>query len=199
LHSAISPLAICNELGEAHTISVALDPAIGGTSSFKKIINKMSGAWSKVYPDETFNYQFQDETIAGYYQAEQRTLKLLSWATALMIFISCLGLFGLVIYVTNQRTKEVGIRKILGATVAQIIVLLSSDFLKLVGWAFLIAVPLAWWGGSAWLNNFAYRTHLSWWIFLVGGAVMAGAALIILLLRTFKTANSNPVESLRTE
>ena len=121
------------------------------------------------------------------------------WATGLAIFISCLGLLGLVMYITNQKTKEIGIRKVIGATITQIIMLLSKDFLKLLVFAFLIAVPLAWWGAYKWLQNFAYKTTVSWWVFVAGGAVMFIMALLVLIVRTFKAASANPVESLRTE
>ena len=121
------------------------------------------------------------------------------WATGLAIFISCLGLLGLVIYITNQRTKEIGVRKVIGATVTQLITLLSKDFLKLVVIAFVISVPIAWWGAYTWLNNFAYKTTISWWVFVSGGLIMFAMALVILGLRTFKAATANPVKSLRTE
>jgi ABC-type antimicrobial peptide transport system permease subunit len=159
----------------------------------------MAKAWSSVYPEDDFRVTFEDEEIAKAYKSEQDIAKLLAWATGLAVFISCLGLLGLVIYTTNQRTKEIGIRKILGASVTQLVSLLSADFLKLIGWAFLVAVPIAWWGVHAWLNNFAYRTGLRWWIFVAGGLFMGGMALVILLLRTFRAAMANPVESLRTE
>ena len=121
------------------------------------------------------------------------------WATGLAISISCLGLLGLVIYITNQRTKEIGIRKVIGASIGQLVALLSKDFLLLVGIAFVIAVPIAWWGAHTWLQNFAYKTTLSWWIFLSGGLIMFLTAMIILGIRTFKAASANPVESLRME
>jgi len=198
LYKPISPLAICSQLSNEYTISVALAPGSTG-ESLKTIIARMKKAWTEVYPEDNFDYRFQDETLVEFYQGEQDTAKLLNWATGLMIFISCLGLLGLVIHVTNQRTKEIGIRKILGATVSQLVVLLSTDFLKLVCWGFLIAAPLAWWGGHAWLENFAYRTGFSWWIFIAGGLRMAGIAIVILLLRTVKAAAANPVDNLRTE
>ena len=170
-----------------------------GGSSWKTVIANRQKAWSAVYPEDDFRYNFQDEEIAKAYKSEQDIARLLAWATGLAVFISCLGLLGLVIYTTNQRTKEIGIRKILGASVAQVISLLSADFLKLVGVAFGVAVPIAWWGTHAWLNNFAYRTALSWWIFVAGGLLMGAMALVILLLRTFRAATANPVDSLRSE
>jgi putative ABC transport system permease protein len=124
---------------------------------------------------------------------------LLMWSTGLTIFISCLGLLGLIIYITNMRTKEIGIRKVIGATVAQIVALLSKDFLKLIAVAFLIAVPIAWYAANEWLQNFAYRTTLSWWIFLAGGLLMFSIALIVLCIQAIKAAVANPAKSLRTE
>lgn len=106
---------------------------------------------------------------------------------------------GLVIYITNRRTKEIGIRKVVGATVSQLVLLLSKDFLILVMLAFIIAVPIAWWGAHIWLQSFAYKTALSWWVFLTGGIIMLLLAFLILSIRTFKSAISNPVKSLRTE
>ena len=198
LYKPISPLAICSQLNNEYVISVSLAPGSTG-ESLKTIVARMKKTWAEVYPEDNFDYRFQDETLAEFYQGERDSALLLKWATGLMIFISCLGLLGLVIHVTNQRTKEIGIRKILGASVAQLVVLLSTDFLQLVGVAFLISAPLAWWGGHSWLQNFAYRTSFSWWIFIAGGLLMAGIAICILLLRTVKAAAANPVDNLRAE
>jgi ABC-type antimicrobial peptide transport system permease subunit len=142
---------------------------------------------------------FLDESIAEYYTAEQNISRLLKWATGLAIVISCLGLFALVIYTTNQRTKEIGIRKVVGASVSQIITLLSKDFLKLILIAFIIAIPIVWLAANKWLQNFAFKIDLSVLIFILGGLIMLLPALIILLLRTYKAAAANPVESLRSE
>jgi ABC-type antimicrobial peptide transport system permease subunit len=121
------------------------------------------------------------------------------WATGLAVFISCLGLLGLVIYSTNQRTKEIGVRKVLGATVTQVVALISKEFIMLVLLAFVIAAPLAWMGMYKWLENFAYKTEISWWIFLLAGFCMVGIALITLCFQTIKAATTNPVRSLRSE
>ena len=155
--------------------------------------------YKEVYPDENFDYKFFDDSIAQFYKSEQNISKLLEWATGLSIFISCLGLLGLVIYTTNQRTKEIGVRKVLGASVQQIILLLSKDLMALVIVAIIISVPLAWWAMYLWLQDFAYKTTLDWWVFAAGGLLMMLIAFVILCIRAGKAAMANPVKSLRTE
>ena len=199
LHEPIKPILISNGTGESRCFNVALVPQIDGGNSWPQTIAEIGKAWQSVYPNDDFDYHFIDDTIARFYDAEKNTARLLLWSTGLTIFISCLGLLGLVIYITNVRTKEIGIRKVIGASVTQIIVLLSRDFMKLIGIAILIALPIAWWGSNKWLEEFAYRTELSWWIFAVGGAILLSIALIILCLRAFRAAAVNPVESLRSE
>jgi putative ABC transport system permease protein len=130
------------------------------------------------------------------YESEKNISSLLKWATGLAIFISCLGLLGLVIYTTTQRTKEIGVRKVLGASVSQIVTLISKDFLGLIMLAFVVAVPLSWIAMHKWLENFAYRTEISWWIFITAGAVMITIALVTLGFQTIKAAIANPVKSL---
>lgn len=199
LHETIKPLLIANSGNTLRTFNIALQPQDVEGTVWKTAIDKISKAWKEVYPEEDIELNFLDETIAKYYESEQHISRLLLWATGLAIFISCLGLLGLVMYITNQKTKEIGIRKVIGATISQIIVLLSKDFLKLVVVAFMIAVPIAWWGAHKWLENFAYKTAISWWIFIVGGSVMVLMAMMILVARTFIAASANPVKSLRTE
>jgi len=180
-------------------INIALQPQNTEGTVWKTAIAKIGKAWKQVYPEDDFQYDFLDDTIRKYYTAEQNISKLLMWSTGLTIFISCLGLLGLVTYITHQRTKEIGVRKVIGASVTQIISLLSKDFLKLILIAFIIATPIAWWGSYEWLQNFAYKTTISAWIFLSGGLIMFMMALLILCIRTYKAASANPVKSLRTE
>ncbi|MBC7848411.1 MAG: FtsX-like permease family protein, partial [Chitinophagaceae bacterium] len=125
--------------------------------------------------------------------------RLMRWSTGLTILISCLGMLGLVIYTTNQRVKEIGVRKVLGASVTQILALLSKEFILLVILAFVIAAPLAWWAASEWLNDFTYRTNMSWWIFALSGLLMIVGALATLSFQTIRSAMANPVKSLRSE
>jgi putative ABC transport system permease protein len=199
LHESIQPLLIANGTTNASIFNVALQPQNADGTAWSSTVAKIEQAYKSIYPEDDFRYRFEDETIAKYYIAEKNVARLLFWATGLTIFISCLGLLGLAIYITNQRKKEIGIRKVIGATVTQLVVLISKDFMLLIGLAILIALPIAWWGSNEWLKNFAYKTSLSWWVFAAGGAILIVIALFILCLRTFRAASANPVDALRSE
>lgn len=146
-----------------------------------------------------FRYTFMDDDFDKLYHAEQRTGQIFISFAVFAILIACLGLFGLVTYAAEQRTKEIGIRKVLGARVSGIVSLLSREFTMLVGIAALIAFPVAWWAMYKWLETFAYRTEISWWIFLVAGAVALAIALLTVSIQTIRAALANPVKSLRSE
>jgi len=162
-------------------------------------IAQIEKSWNEIYPDADFQVNFMDDIVERFYEQERRTSTLLQWATGLSIVISCLGLLGLVVYTTERRTKEIGIRKVLGASLAQLNLLLCKDFLILVGIAFVIAAPIAWYGVNYWLEEFANKTDMSWWIFLMSGVAMVIISLVIMSLRTIAKANANPVKSLRSE
>lgn len=196
---AIKPLAYSSANSRSFSMHLALKPQVPGSNSWKETIAKIEKEYKTLYPDDNFEYKFFDESIAAFYQSEQNIARLLKWASGLCIFISCLGLLGLAIFITNTRMKEIGVRKVLGATVVQLVTLLSKDFVALVLVAFLMVAPLAWWVMHDWLQAFAYRTSLSWWIFAATGIGMIIIALIILSIRTLRSALSNPVKSLRTE
>ncbi|HVM89847.1 MAG TPA: ABC transporter permease [Puia sp.] len=199
LHAPIGPLAFYSFNLRSFNFHIALKPQNADGTLWQDAIKKIENSYKKIYPDNDFNYSFFDESIAKFYESEQRISALLKWAAALAIFISCLGLLGLVMYTTNVRTKEIGIRKILGASVSQIVSMLSKDFLSLVVIAFLIAAPIAWWAGSTWLDNFAYRTNMNWWVFALSGAGMIIIALLTLSIRTIQAAIANPVDALVNE
>ena len=198
LHEQIKPLLYEANNQSQYTFHIELKPA-ADANAWKNTISQVEKAYKEVYAGEEFTYNFVDEVIAKFYKSEQDISRLLKWATGLTICISCLGLLGLVIYTTNLRYKEMGVRKVLGASVLQIFALLCKDFMKLVIIAFVIAAPLAWWAASKWLQNFAYRTSISWWIFAVTISAIILIALITLSFKTIKTAFENPVKSLRTE
>jgi len=196
-HAPIGSLVFAGSNGS--TFHIRLKANNSGQHIWQSAIAKIEKEYKKLYPEEDFNYSFFDQTLAKMYENEQHIARLLKWATGLAIFISCLGLLGLVIYITNTRTKEIGIRKVFGASVQSIIALLSIDFIRLVLLAFVIAAPFAWWVLYKWLQDFAYRTSMSWWIFVLSGLTMVLIAIITLSIQTLKTALANPVKSLRTE
>lgn len=198
-HEPIKPLIFSKPGKSGYTLHLALAVSEKNNGGWPKTIGKVEAAFNQLYPEGEFSYKFFDETVASLYNTEQRISRLLTWASGLCIFISCLGLLGLVIYITNTRTREIGVRKILGARVVQIVSLLSKEFISLVFIAFVIAVPLSWWAMYNWLQDFAYRTALSWWLFVITGIGMLIIALFILSIRTIQSASVNPVKSLRTE
>ncbi|MEM6766394.1 MAG: ABC transporter permease [Bacteroidota bacterium] len=169
------------------------------TSEFQTKIGELEEFYTQAFPGNPFQYEFLDETFARQYEAEQRLGSLFSKASLLAIFISALGLFGLVSFIARQRTKEIGIRKILGASVQNIVGLFSQDFLKLVGIAILIASPIAWFIANNWLKNFAYRVDIEWWVFLLAGLIAVIIAAGTVGVQSMKAAMANPVDSLRSE
>jgi putative ABC transport system permease protein len=199
LHVNINPVAIINSgrLRDNRVIHVALKPKNG--NNWTTALNQMEKDWKEIYPEDDFTYRFMDDSVARFYKAEQDTAKLLNWATGLSILISCLGLLGLAIHSTNQRTKEIGVRKVLGATVSQIVALLSVDFVKLIVLAFVVSLPVAWYAMHQWLQRFEYHTNISLWIFAAAIISTVMVALFTMSLQTVKAALANPVKSLRSE
>jgi ABC-type antimicrobial peptide transport system permease subunit len=200
LHSPIYPGVIFDAGSDRwHTLHVSLKPETAGGNEWKTAIAGMRAAWKKVYPDDDFDYQFFDESIAKFYAEEQHISTLLTCATGFSILISCLGLLGLAIYTTDQRRKEIGVRKVFGASVIQIVSLLSTELVVLILLAFVVVAPLAWWFMNQWLQTFADRTSISWWIFALSGLGMLLAAVFTSGFQTVKAARANPVKSLRSE
>jgi len=198
-HEAIKPVVFSSARKQSYVVHLALRSQDGSPGLWKEGLAKIEKEFKTLYPDNDFKYEFFDDTIAKFYKKEQDISRLLNWSAGLCIFISCLGLLGLVIYTTNTRTKEIGVRKVLGASVTQIVSLLSKDLVSLVLIAFVIAAPLAWLAMNTWLQDFVYRTQISWWVFAVCGISMLSIAIIVLSIRTIKAAMANPVKSLRTE
>ena len=162
-------------------------------------ISHIENTWRKFLPETPFEYTFLDENFDRLYKTEDRQKTLFTTFACIAIFIACLGLFGLSAFAISQRIKEIGIRKVLGADVSTIVALLSKDFLKLVGISAIIAFPIAWYFMHKWLEDFAYRIGMPWWIFIVAGIVAALIALITISFQAIKAAIANPVKSLRTE
>jgi len=193
LRQTIGPL--CFRLGKPNWVTAFKV----NTGNIKELVTKIEDKWKTMAPAMPFNYQFLDDAFDNMYRVEQRTGELgLSFAI-IAILIACLGLFGLVTYMTEQRIKEIGIRKVLGSTVTNLVTMLSKDFLKLVLISMVFAIPIAWWAMNKWLQDFVYRINISWWVFVVAGVIALIISLITISLTAFKAAISNPVKSLRTE
>jgi putative ABC transport system permease protein len=163
------------------------------------LLGAIRGIWSEVYPNYVFEYQFLDERIAGYYKEEAKLSTLYIFFASIAIFLSCLGLYGLASFMAAQRLKEVGIRKVLGATVGHIVCLFTREFVLLVGLAFLIAVPIAWYFVHAWVEDYAYRLPIGVWMFVAGGLAALLVALGTVSWQAIRAAMGNPIKSLRSE
>jgi putative ABC transport system permease protein len=187
--------ALCLFLGKSND-AISFRMGAGNPAITLKNIETL---WKKMAPSEPFSFSFMNEDLNRMYNAEQRTGKIFISFAILAILIACMGLFGLATYAAEQRTREIGIRKVLGATVSNIVGMLSKDFLKLVLISAFIAFPVAWWAMNKWLQDFAYRVTISWWIFVVAALVALLIALVTISLKALRAAVSNPVKSLRTE
>jgi putative ABC transport system permease protein len=183
-----------------------IDPANFGALSIKvntahlpATIKAIQRNWDRIIPNRPFEYVFLNDFFNKQYRAEENFGNLFLNFAILTIFISCLGLLGLSSYSTIQRTKEIGVRKVLGASVTGIVNLLSFDFIKLVLVSLVIAMPVAWYGMHKWLENFAYHTTISWWIFALAGATAIVIAFSTISFQAIRAAMANPVKSLRTE
>ncbi|OIN56297.1 ABC transporter permease [Arsenicibacter rosenii] len=193
LHEAISPLVMV--LGKnTGTIILKVNPA-----DISGLLTSLQKQWQQFMPDAPFTYSFLDERFANTYRAEQNTGLILGLFSGLTIFIACLGLFGLAMFTAEQRQKEIGVRKVLGASVMSVAALLSADFLKLVGIALVLAIPVAWYAMSVWLQDFAYRIELDWWLFALSGIVAIIIALVTVSFQSIKAALVNPIRSLKSE
>jgi putative ABC transport system permease protein len=169
------------------------------TANTKSVLSYISTVWKGFASDQPFRYTFLDESFANMYADVQRTGTIFTSFAVLAIIIACLGLFALSAFMAEQRNKEIGIRKVLGASVSGITAMLSRDFVKLVIISILLASPIAYWAMTKWLRDFAYRISISWWMIAVAGLMAILIALITISFQSIKAAVANPVKSLRTE
>ncbi|WP_162996351.1 ABC transporter permease [Mucilaginibacter celer] len=199
LHDQITPWALFytksgNYITRTSYIAVRLRPG-----DYSKGIAKIQSVWKSFLPEYPFDYNFLDQQYNELYKTDQTMGKVFSVFTLLSVIVACMGLFGLAMHTAERRTKEIGIRKVLGASTTNVIVMLSKDFLKLVVIASLIAIPIAWYAMQNWLQDFAYRTDINWWIFALSTTLVAFIALTTISFQSFRTATANPVKSLRNE
>lgn len=199
-HDAILPAVIENAPdSKKHSIAIKLTSEEKNVSDVKTVISRVEEQWKKLFPDTPFDYSFLNESISRLYGQEEKTAWLTNMAAIITIFISCMGLFGLSMFTAKRRTKEIGIRKVLGASVMNITTMLGKDFLKLVIISFVIASPVAYYFSYEWLENYTYRTNITLWIFLLAGIMALIIALLTVSFQAIKAAIANPVKSLRTE
>ncbi len=194
LHDNVNPLII--QIWRPRSNFITLRLKAGNISS---ALSQLEASWKKIVPDSPFNYSFLDEDFDNLYKAEQKLQTLISVFTFVSVFVACLGLFGLAAFAIKQRVKEIGIRKILGASISKLVKLLSKDFLKLVLVAIVIASPIAWYVTNKWLQDFAYKVEISYWLFVLAGSLALIIAFITIGFQTLKAAIANPVKNLRTE
>ncbi len=196
LHKEIEPLELDYKAGtdwfDKMTVAVNSD-------NYKSVLAKMESAWHKDLPGVPFEYQFLDDVVQKQYESEQTLGNIINSFTLMAILISSLGLFGLASFSAEQRSKEIGIRKVLGASVSGIVQLLSKDFLKLVLISFVIASPIAWWAMNKWLQGFNYRVSITWWMFALAGLIAICVAMFTVSFQAIKAAVANPTKSLKTE
>ena len=198
-HEAIRPTVIENMTDRKFSLAIKLAVNEKSNAEVKNVLAEIEKEWKKIFPDTNFDYSFLNESITWLYDQEKKTAWLVNVAMSITIFISCMGLFGLAMFTAQKRKREIGIRKVLGASVANITSLLSKQFLVLILLSIIISVPIAWYFSNQWLQDFAYRTNISWWVFLLAGISAILIGLITVSFQAIKAAIANPVKSLRTE
>ncbi|MGD1946173.1 MAG: ABC transporter permease [Croceivirga sp.] len=165
----------------------------------KATLAQLEKEWSQTFSDYIFEYRFLDERVAELYEKEQRYLSLSKTFSGLAIFIGCMGLYGLILFFVGQRKKEIGVRKVLGSSITDILTLFSIDFLKLILIAGVVAIPVAWYFMDVWLQGYTYRTQIHWWYFAISIVAVLLLTMITISYQTIKVALKSPVTSLRTE
>jgi putative ABC transport system permease protein len=198
LHQKITPYGFIRQ-GSPFAASPNFLLARVEVAQLPQLLAALESHWKKINPAAPFAYSFLDQDFQRNYQAERRVFLMVGYFTGIAILIACLGLYGLMAYTVEQRTPEIGIRKILGASGSGLTLLLAGDFLKLVGVAGVIALPLGWWLMNRWLEAFAYRISISWWLFALAGGVALLIALLTVGAQAIKASQASPVKSLRAE
>jgi putative ABC transport system permease protein len=192
----VEPLLLTTEKDNIETINIKL---AGHPREWQNTLKAAEKKWDMFYPSGTFNYTFYDEAMASLYSDERHLDTLVNLTMVISIAISCMGLFGLAVLTAYQRTKEIGIRKVMGASVSSIMSMLSKEYLRLILISFVIATPINWYLTHKWLDNFAYKLPLHWWLFALSGLIALLTALVTISFQAWKAAKANPVVSLRTE
>lgn len=196
LHETIKPFFITTNARRLRTLSIKLSTAGKQTTNFKNTLAGIQQTWNQLYPGQNFEYSFFDQTVASFYETEQKTARLVNIAMMVTIFISCIGLYGMTAFIIRQRNKEIGIRKVLGANTGRIVMMLFKDFLKPVFIAIIVASPVAWYFLYRWLENFPFKINISWVVFALAGLCAVAIATFTVSFQAMRAANANPAKSI---
>ncbi|WP_461064895.1 ABC transporter permease [Spirosoma horti] len=199
LRERVEPSVLTTQTGNYRTIALKLSTRQGGTEGIGQLLKQVETAWTATFPEFVFSYEFLDETLANFYKSEEQMYSLFQLLAGIALFIGCLGLYGVVAFMAETRTKEVGVRKVLGASTAHIFGLFSLDFVRLVLIALVLSSPVAWYVMDKWLQKFIYKIDIEWWMFALAGLLAVGIALLTVSFQSVKAALMNPVKSLRSE
>ncbi|GAB4019251.1 ABC transporter permease [Spirosoma migulaei] len=199
LRDGVEPSVLTTQRGNYRTLALKLSTRSGSPAAISQLLKQVETAWTATFPAFVFSYEFLDETLANFYTSEEQLYSLFQLLASIALFIGCLGLYGVVAFMAETRTKEVGVRKVLGASIAQILGLFSLDFIRLVLIALLLSTPVAWYMMDKWLQKFTYKIAIEWWMFGLAGLVAIGVALLTVSFQSVKAALMNPVKSLRSE
>lgn len=196
VHAEVKPVAFIFNDQDQYLSNIIANVTTG---DYQAVLKKIETIWVENFAGVPFEYSFLDDEVQKQYESEITLSQIINLFTGMAIFISCLGLFGLAAFSAEQRRKEIGIRKVLGATVAGLMQLLSKDFIKLVALAIIISIPISWWAMDKWLQSYAYRVTISWWMFALAGGLAIFIAMLTVSSQAIHTALANPVKSLRAE
>jgi putative ABC transport system permease protein len=199
LHETIEPFALFHNQSKTYNLAHSYITVRIRAADMRKSISDLGDQWKQFIPGTPFDYSFLDDELDAQYRTEQLMGTIFGIFTFLSIFVACLGLFGLSLYTVERRTSEIGVRKVLGASVQSIVSLLSRDLLKMILISAVIAFPVAWLAMAKWLEDFAYRTEIRWWIFFLAALSAVIVALLTVSYQSIKAALANPVQSLRSE
>ncbi len=197
LKERVDNIALDASAGRYRQVSVRLDLAKG--QNMTEILTKLEQTWKSVYPEYSFQFRFMDDNIAMFYEQELKYSRLFQVFSMMFVLIGCLGLYGLITFIANRKGKEIAVRKTLGATVGNIIIMFSREYVALITVSFVLAVPIAWYGVNEWLMNFKNHIRVQWWLFAAPGVIVLAIALAVVCMKSFNAAMANPVDKLRNE
>jgi putative ABC transport system permease protein len=197
LKERVDNIALDADAGRFRQVSVKLNLAAG--QNMTDVLTKLEQTWKSFYPEDAFQYRFLDDNIAMFYEQELKYSRLFQIFSMLFVLIGCLGLYGLITFIANRKGKEIAVRKTLGASVGNIIIMFSREYIALITVSFALAVPLAWYGVNEWLMNFENHIDVQWWLFAVPGVIVLAIALAVVCMKSFNAAMANPVDKLRNE